>query len=366
MGDAVKKALKWTILTALPVIGLGLYLFFSREKALADAAVRAFSRPVRDVLGTLTGFVPVSVMELTYLAAGAGLIVFIVKLIADSVRGRLKISGFVERLASLALAAAWLFVGYLWLWGIDYRSSSFADRTGFETHALSAGELRSAAEFFTARAMQCADTVQRDENGAFSVDIGTIFDESGSVYDNLERRFPVLEAVSRRPKAMVASRIMSRMGFTGVFFPYTAESNINVDCTRAFIPCTVAHELSHQRGVYSEQEANFLGVTASVISDIPDYVYSGYLTGSVYLMNALYSADKEAWREVYATFKGPFLTDWRLNSEYWSSMQSPVTDASEKIYDTYLRANGQQKGIKSYGACVDMIVAYYESGGYES
>ena len=62
---------------------------------------------------------------------------------------------------------------------------------------------------------------------------------------------------------MFFSRVMSAMNFTGVYFAFTGESNINVDAPACLIPSTIAHELSHQRGIASEQECNFLAVLAS-------------------------------------------------------------------------------------------------------
>ncbi|MGX8699148.1 MAG: DUF3810 domain-containing protein [bacterium] len=349
----------WFLFTAVPVLAVSAYGYFSQTKELADLAVSRFSRPLREAIGAFWSLTPASGMELMYLAAGCGLLLWLIGLIAHGGRG------FLKRLTALALAVAWLFSGYLWLWGIDYRASSFRDKTGFETHLISAQELREVAAFFTQKAMSAAAEVPRDAEGKMTGELDALLDASLTVYDTVDARFPAIAARSRRPKRMwLFSRVMSRMGFTGVFFPFTAESNINADPTLAFIPCTVAHELAHQRGVTSEQEANFLGVTAAVTSGQPEYTYSGWLTGSVYLMNALYRADREGWRELYATFSGGFLADWNANAAYWQSLQSPVTETSEKLYDTYLRANGQELGMQSYGACVDLIVAYFEAGGY--
>ena len=64
------------------------------------------------------------------------------------------------------------------------------------------------------------------------------------------------------PKAMRFSRVMSAMGFTGFYFPFTGECNVNVDFPAATLPSTVAHELSHRRGIASEQECNFRAVLA--------------------------------------------------------------------------------------------------------
>lgn len=357
--------MRWVIAALIPAVMVAVYLFFGREKARADWAVRAFSRPARDWLGAVNALVPFSVMELLYTAAGLGLLAFLIVTAVKTVKSRRKLAEFFRRLAALALAVLYILALYLWLWGIDYRSSSFSDREGFAVKGVSTEELYAATVFFVGRAMALADTVERDENGRFSENMTAYFGDTATLYDHLEAVFPSIEAESRRPKKMALySEVMSATGFTGVYFPFTGESNINIAAPAAFIPCTVAHELAHQRGVYSEQECNFLGVAACVTSDLPVYRYSGYLAGSLYLMNALYRASPDLWREVRATFSGRYLTDWQENSEYWQRRETKVTTVSEKVYDTYLKANGQSMGIRSYGACVDLLVTFYAAGGF--
>ena len=355
----------WIILAAIPVVMIAAYLILARDRGTADWAVRHFSRPVRDFLGNLNSHVPFSVMEGLYTVLGAGLIVFLVRTVFVSVKAERHLLTLLRRLCALFLAVLYIFGLYLWLWGIDYKAYGFSDKEDFRVNGVSTEELYSAARFFVSRAMELADTVERDENGSFSEDTAAYFGSTATLYDALEERFPSLEAESRTPKKMLLySKIMSRMGFTGVYFPFTGESSINIDAPAAFIPCTVAHELAHQRGVYSEQECNFLGVAACVTSDLDVYRYSGYLSGSLYLMNALYRASPELWRELRSEFSGHYLQDWQENSEYWQRMETKVTTVSEAVYDTYLKANGQSMGIRSYGACVDLLVAYYKQGGF--
>ena len=54
------------------------------------------------------------------------------------------------------------------------------------------------------------------------------------------------------------------------------------------------------------------------------------------------------------------LTDLQDNNAYWSQYETPVSEVSEKVYDSYLKANGDPLGMKSYGACVDLLVNYYK------
>lgn len=86
------------------------------------------------------------------------------------------------------------------------------------------------------------------------------------------------------------------MDFTGFYFPFTGEANLNVDCPASFLPSTIVHEMAHQRGIASEQECNFIAIAVSLASGDPVYRYSGLLMGYVHLGNALYRADRTAGR----------------------------------------------------------------------
>ena len=155
------------------------------------------------------------------------------------------------------------------------------------------------------------------------------------------------------------SRVMSAMGFTGFYFPFTGECNVNVDFPAATLPTTVAHELSHRRGIASEQECNFLAVLACLRCDDAAYRYAGALSGYIYLANALYSADAERWRAVRETLDERVVADLRASSAYWAQFEGPVDTVSNAVYDGFLKSYGTI-GVKSYGACVDLLVAYFK------
>jgi hypothetical protein len=160
---------------------------------------------------------------------------------------------------------------------------------------------------------------------------------------------------------MLYSRAFSRLGFTGFYFAFTGESNINTHSPACLIPSTIAHELAHQLGVFAEEEANFAGIAACVTSGIPMYEYSGALSALMYLSSALRSADAELWASVSGGLCDEVRRDWSDNSAYWESMRTDtgVGVIANAVYDRYLKANGQPLGVKSYGACVDLLVEWH-------
>ena len=103
----------------------------------------------------------------------------------------------------------------------------------------------------------------------------------------------------------------------------------------------------------------FIGILAAIRSDDPAYRYSGYLTGFTYLSNALYAADRDAWQSLRDTLPDTVVADLRASNDYWAQFRSAVSRASDRVYDGFLKSNGDADGIRSYGTVTDLLVAYF-------
>ena len=76
-------------------------------------------------------------------------------------------------------------------------------------------------------------------------------------------------------------------------------------------------------------------------------------------MSVLHTVDYDAWEEVRQTLAPEVEPDLAANREYWARYDGAVAEVSNKVNDTYLKANGQDDGVNSYDRMVDLIVAYY-------
>ena len=161
---------------------------------------------------------------------------------------------------------------------------------------------------------------------------------------------------------MVFSKVMSSTLTLGVYFPYTFESNINIDVPDHTIPATMCHELAHVEGFMREDEANFIGFLACMQSDRPDFQYSGYMSAFVYALNRLAEEDYDAATVIANMVDDGVVRDDRAESEYWSQYRgTAVSETTGEIYETYLESNDQSDGLKSYGKMLDLVIAWYQS-----
>lgn len=314
--------------------------------------VEQVSMPFKRGISAAVDLFPFSFCEL---AATAAILVCLAGLVRR-IRRRRSLCAWVLHVGT---AAVWIYAGVCALWGTQYYAPTFAEQAGMSAPALSTEQLAAVAAWFAEQVNASADAVPRDGDGAFAVSRQEILSDAAGVFDGILSDYPFLSGPARTPKPAFYSRLMSAAGFTGYLCPLFGESTLNVDCPAVFLPATVAHEISHQRGVAAEQEANFVGIRAATTCGNAAYEYSGWLMGYLYLSNAWYSADPQAAGENYAALCAQARTDMAENNAYWAAWEGPVREAGSTVYTGFLNAYDQPLGMKSYGACVDLLVEYY-------
>ena len=272
--------------------------------------------------------------------------------------GRSSAAIFVSWFSGVLLAAGILAFFYTACCGINYHRRSFSEEEGIVTYQYSADDLKEICLWLTEEVNARADEVTRDAEGLLVLDAS---EQDGGVeaMRKLAGEFPSLAGYYPKPKALILSEILSYQGLTGIYLPFAVEANYNGDMPAYDKPFTVCHELSHLRGLMEEQEANFIAFLACTGSERTDFQYSGYLSGWVYCMNALYRADYESWQEVRGMLDEKAEPDLTANNAFWDRYEGTISETAERINDTYLKANGQADGVQSYNRMVDLIVAYF-------
>ena len=345
----------------LPALLIVLFEAMKGQKSWMDRWVSGVMAPVEQALGRICALLPwISVAEVLTALFLLGSVFWLIRaavlLMRERAAGR-----FLRRLLAFASAVLWLWAAVSWMWNVAYYASGVQEKSGLEVRPYSVETLAQVTALFAQQAAEFSTQVERDEEGLFSVSLEESFGRGPAIYENIVKEFPFLELEpSVRVKPLLCSRLQSILGFTGVYFPFTGEANVNTDAPACMIPATIAHEMAHQRMVASEQEANFVGITAAVLSGDPVFQYSGYLMGLVQLCNALAPVDREAWNAIVQQyFTQEMASDWNANNAYWAELSSPVEETAGQVYDSFLKGNGQKLGMRSYGACVDLLVAYF-------
>ncbi len=342
-----------------------LFHLLSGQKKLMNALASG-TLPLRQGLSRLCSVFPFSAAEALCTLGVLLLAAWLVWTVVSVARRGPRLLTLWKRLSLLLTVALILYLLLCLLLGASYRADSFQDRSGLRGTPQSVETLGEVTEFFARRLAEAALTVPRNADGTFAVPREEIFGEAVNVYRGAEARFPLLTLKDVRPKEALFSRLMSAFNYTGFYFPYTGEATLNVDPPDNLLPATIAHEMAHQRGVSSEQEANFVAVLACTESGIAAYEYSGWLFGFVHLGNALYSRDPDTYYAAAALLPPEVWADLNANREYWAQFETKAAEVSDKVYDTMLKSYGQSMGVQSYGAVVDLLLAWYLRGGFGS
>ena len=347
------------IVALLSACVIALHLLLRHNHALMRRLSAGAIHPLHQRMAVLTGYVPFSLAELLYAILIVGGIVYITFEILRIIHRPGKLWRLYRLLMRLIALALCIYALFCLLWGVYYYGDDFEAMSGLETRPISGEELEVVTLYFADRLNEYSRLVVRDEEGLYCADRQQILDRSPALYREVSALYPCLNGPEVRVKGMVFSKIMSLIDFTGFFFPFTAEANVNMDFPVSLFASTVAHELSHQRGVAKEQEANFVAVLASLENGDLDYAYSSCMLAFIHLGNALYSVKPEAYRLIYNGLEDNVRLDLRANDVYWARYETPVQTVTNTVYEGFLQSYEQTLGMRSYGACVDLLVCYY-------
>jgi len=275
-------------------------------------------------------------------------------------RGLWRIShGIYRIIAGLLAILLTILASFSLLWGANYRADGFQERSGIFAQGATVADLERVTTHFAQGLNRTAHLVERDAEGVFAVSIDEIFSESVDVFRNVEAVFPFLTQRDFPPKPLLISPFMALTNYTGFYFPFTGEANINLLAPRANIPATVLHEFVHQRGIASENEANFVAILAGVYSENPTFAYSAYLLGYLYLSNALNRASPERFRAIQETLSPYVFADFADIRAHRERNNPTVARVMDTLNDAMLRSYGEESGIQSYGEVVDLLIVYF-------
>jgi hypothetical protein len=160
------------------------------------------------------------------------------------------------------------------------------------------------------------------------------------------------------PKPVYLSPALSRLGITGIYFPFTGEPNYNREAPDFSLPFTMAHEMAHQRGYARESEANFIAYLICVNSAHPFVRYSGYRHGLGIVAELWKLAPDEA-RQVYRQIGPGPRADLEAEYRFWSRYQGRAQALSYNLNNAYLKANRIRSGTRNYNEAVALMIGYY-------
>ncbi len=346
------------VLTAISVL---LYVALRASVGFADTFNRTVSPVGRVLLAKLTSWFPFSFAEMLLLLSPIILITVIII-------GAKRFCNTARRMwiyvACIFSAVCMVFNIFVWNFAPGYNALPLDQKLDLERGPISAEELYATADILLEELKVLEGDILFMETGASRMpySYAEMNKKLMKAYDKACDKYDFIDDFHSRVKPVMLSEPMSYTHITGIYTFFTGEANINANFPDYTIPFTAAHELAHQRGIAREEEANFVAFLVCMESDDAYIRYSGALNLYEYVVSALYSADKELYRENYRELPQSIIEERIAYSKFFDKYRNnTVAEISEATNNAYLQSQGATQGVRSYGMVVDLAVAYYRN-----
>lgn len=377
-----KKAIKWTWAYQLrriiwPVLLIGLGFALPKLAATVPNFIeRYYSRGayplIARALAAVSSIFPFSLAEILIYAALIVIAVLLIVRLYNMIFGRVlkrkkNVLRFFSFLISIGIFAGVMLNLFYLLWGFNHYRVTLADSLELKVCERPHSDLAQTYEALAIKAARLRELVDEDEFGFFALssDDSMGFNAVRKAYLEMGEEYPIFSAYAYSAKAVFASEYMSKAGIAGIYIPYTAEMNLNINQPDLYLPADAAHETAHYYGFAREDEANFISYLAACYSDDVSLQYSGTMLALINCANQLYSVDSEE----YYRIAEKYYTDGmkRDLSDYSKYLDAYKDEPAQKVQDTlndaYLKYNEQEAGVESYGRMVDLVIAYFDKLG---
>lgn len=335
-----------------------LVLFLARVTASPAALESVYGQVaypvVSRVLGIVFGYWPGSAS-----AVGLGLLcAYLLTLLAIGLIARSTVALRFLAVAVLRTAAV-LALFFLANWGFNYGRPSVPERLGI--YAAGPRDLLPTDTLLLEYARTAA-TVNRlraslKPSGSFTATISV--DSAAVLVTGLRATLLAIgyPTVPARDLRVLPKGLLLRFGTAGVYSPWTGDPHIDGGLHPLQQTFTATHELAHQQGITDEGDCNLLAYLTGIRSSDPRVRYAAELTYLRYLRAAIFRRDRVAFAGLSPKLSERVSLDLREIRAAQDRFEEIAPAARDAIYDGYLKTQGVQDGLSSYGRIIDHVVA---------
>lgn len=178
-------------------------------------------------------------------------------------------------------------------------------------------------------------------------------------YSELETKFPLFSYKNPSLKKSTFSTGLTYMGYGGYLNPFTNEAQINSKIPKFRFPVITGHEIGHQIGYSAENEVNFIGYLVTANNKDLYFKYSAAAYALSYSLSEIKLKDETKFHELYSRLNRGVQKNYEELNKFWMAYENPLEPVFKSIFNSFLKANNQEEGIKSYGHIVALLVTYH-------
>lgn len=308
-------------------------------------------------LSLLFGWIPFSIGDILYALLAIVIIFNIYKAIKNKKlhfkNTLFKIGGFISIL---------FFIFHL-NWGLNYFRQPIYKTLNFENEKYTDDELIDLTKKIIVKVNEAQLYITKNDTIIVKNKLNKqqIKEVSYTVYNQFQKKYPQFYHENLKAKHSLFSVPLTYMGFAGYLNPFTNEAQTNSLIPKNTYPMVICHELAHQVGIAPESEANFIGYLAATNSNDAYFKYSGYLMAVRFCLFEIFQKDPAKFEALKIELNKGILKDIQQSEKFWESYQNWSEKYFKTFYDSFLKANKQKDGIKSYNKVVLLLVNYYKT-----
>lgn len=303
----------------------------------------------------ILGWIPFSVGDIL----GLVLLFLLTKGCYSLIKKRFKNS--ISQLLRLTTILSLLYFCFYTFWGLNYFREPLAKNLGLQQANYTNLELIETTKKIVFELNKIHLQITNNDTIRVKVPYNQreIYNLANNGYKNLAKQYPQLNYQNASIKNSLVSLFQSYNRTGGYINPITAEAQVNSMIPKTGYAVTTCHEIAHQIGWAAENDANFVGFLATLANDDLYFKYSGYRMAYTYCINQVYKRDKKIAKQIKNSVNKGIYKDYRNSYLHWQQFKNPIEPYFKKGYNSYLKANNQSKGIKSYSYVVDLLIVYF-------
>ena len=353
----------WRGFLTAAIIGFFSWLlieFASSHTLLIDMVYPYVTRMIQTTLAEWSSSVAFCLWQLFAIVLLLGLLTSIVLMIVLR-------WNFIQWLGWVTACASLVFFLHTAAYGLNSYAGSIADDIRLQMTEYTLSELEDATTYFRDEANKLASKVDRTPDGDVRYpDFQTLANQAGDGFDNLvyEDKYPVFAGSKVPVKELGWADMYTSMGITGFSMSLTGEAAVNPQIPPVSLPFTMCHEMAHRMCIANEGDANMAAFLACRANPSIEFQYSGYFMAYRYCYNALASlntaASQEAAQRINGGVSDQLYHDMSAYSSFFASNKDDAaTDFATTVNDTYIKVNGNEQGVASYGTVCDLLVSWH-------
>ncbi|TAE10461.1 MAG: DUF3810 domain-containing protein [Bacteroidetes bacterium] len=304
----------------------------------------------------ISGFLPFAVGDVVYTLYAIWWLVTLIDVVkAVSKKTLLARNFWMETSYNIRQFVFIIIVFYL-LWGINYQRYGIAYQMNLTAKGFQPMELKPLGNevvqtLNTIRAKIKPGKIHKPRSAQMYSSIATAYSDMALDYEFISYEYPSI-------KNSLYGGLMAKFGISGYYNPFTGEANVNNKLPSFIVPAVAAHEVAHQIGYASEDEASFVGYLSTRYTVDPLIVYSQTLDLYFHILREVGRVDTALVKQWQQQLHPGVKQDIAEYREYLQNNESFLNGLSSAAFDGFLKANSQEQGIQSYNLVLEWVLAF--------